>query len=160
MKKSTAKKIGKDMKDRAEIKAQIAARVAPGPRKANVIKKVYKEGSPGYRRKRVGGVTLTQLKAAINEPSAKITYGIDADGQPTSEIISVEPTRDSAVVTKRRREMTGRELLGSSNIGSARRHVRDSYAACNSKGTKPAKKPWHRSGARTAAKAVSSKKGK
>jgi hypothetical protein len=126
-------------KTKIDPKAQIAARVAPAPRPANVIKKVYKEGSPGMARKLLG-VTLTFLKAAVNEPSALITYVVDEQGHSTGEIISVEMKRDTHAVTLRRRNKITRGLLGTSNIGSSARHVRNSYAACNSKGTKPAKK--------------------
>lgn len=115
-----------------QIKAQIAARVAPAPRPANVIKKVYKEGSPGALRLE-RGATLTAVKKSIMQPDAKIIYGVDEQGLPTGEIISVEPVVNTRLHTQRRLRYISGGLLGRSNIGHKARHVRNSYAACNTK---------------------------
>jgi hypothetical protein len=107
-------------------KAQIAARVAPATPKKNEIKKVYKEGSPGYRRKLIGNVTLTQLKKSVNELA--LDYTTDGQGNVTEV-----PYRATAACTLRRREMTRRELLGASSKTHKQRRKNNRYAACNVK---------------------------
>lgn len=97
-------------KSHARPEDQIKARVAPAPRPKNVIKKVYKEGSPGANRK-AAGLTLTALKKSMNEPGFKAVVMLDKHGQPTGEE-TVEAFRDTVACTKRRRSYTGRYLLG------------------------------------------------
>ena len=128
MKKQNAKKqkvdhVGKMLKDKADQKAQIAARVAPEAPKKNEVKKVYALGSPGHNRK-VLGVTLTEDKRRINEETAIVKVALDANGDPTGES-STFNYRDTAACTKRRREYTRRNLIGRS-LPRLRCHMTDS----------------------------------
>ena len=66
--------------------------------------------SPGAARRKLG-FTLTQIKAAINEPCAKVTVMLDDLDLPTGESVT-EMVRDTRACTLRRRGYTKRGLLG------------------------------------------------
>lgn len=124
-KKKPVDTVGQKLKERAEIKAQIAARVAPAPRPKNVIKKVYKDGSPGMARK-LAGVTLTSIKGGMAISRLDITQPLDVRGNPVGEPVVVA-TRDTAKCTAARRDYTKRGLLGRTK--SARRKELRGFAA-------------------------------
>lgn len=156
------RKVAKERKaQEAQIKAQIAARVAPEPKvNPNEPKRkhAYKDGSPGLKRAALG-ITLTQIMRSINEPNADVTVALDEAGQSTGEIIAVEmrkPTR--AQKQARRQHFVERGLLGPFASDNARRKTRrrnGRYATVNVKDKKP-KKSWHRS--KSAAPAEAPKK--
>lgn len=148
------RKVAKQAKARdAEIKSQIAARVAPAPKvNPNLPKRKhpYAEGTPGFNRARAG-ITLTQIMRSINEPDADVVCALDDEGNATGEIISVtmrKPTR--AQKRARRKHFEDRGLLGPFASDSERRktHRRNGrYAAVGTRldpNRKP-KKSWHRS---------------
>ena len=155
MKKQNAKKqkvdhVGKMLKDKADQKAQIAARVAPEAPKKNEVKKVYALGSPGHNRK-VLGVTLTEVKRRINEETAIVKVALDANGDPTGERTTFN-SRDTAACTKRRREYTRRNLIGRSSKTAKQRRKNNHVSAVGTRGTKPSKKNSAKGAPSTSAK--------
>lgn len=148
------RKLAKEQKARevqstAEVKAEIAARVAPEPKKnPNEPKrtKPYKEGGPGWMRKQAG-ITLTQIMARINEPSALVTVMLDENEQPTGETSTTLIKPSHATKMLRRADYEKRGFLGPFAHHNERRKVRRRnarYAAVGTKGTKAPKKTWHK----------------
>lgn len=119
----------KTKKYHSRTEDSIKARVAP-LRAVYTVKKIYAEGSPGAARK-AAGRTLTQLKADINAMDVSTQEVFDVNGALAGTVdISY---RDTVACTQRRINAVAMGLLGTSNIGSKKRHVRNSYAACNTK---------------------------
>jgi hypothetical protein len=156
VKKSDKKFIGQKLKEKAELRQQIIDRVTPAVKvnpNAPKRKTPYAEGTPGFNRAALG-VTMTAIQASINEHGALVHVMLDENDQPTGETVTemVPPTR--ATRYARRSAFVARGLLGPFAYPNERRktHRRNkSYAAVNSKGTKPPKKQWHRSAAAKAA---------
>lgn len=125
-------------------KAQIAARVAEGPKpNPNAPKsKPYKEDSPGFMRAKLG-ITMTEITKRINEPNAIVTVMLDENGAPTGEETTVEVKPNARLKRLRRASFEARGLLGPFADANTRRKTRrrnGRYAAVNTKGTKPSKK--------------------
>lgn len=162
MKKRSEKKLGQVLKDKADVRAQIAARVARAPQNPNVQKKKYLPDSFGAKRA-AAGITLTAIRKSINEPNALVTVMLNEDGTPTGETSTVILKPDAATRKKRRDSFVARGLLGPMASSTERRKVRrrnNRYAAVNSKGSKKVRKSWHLNAAKDArATTAKTKKG-
>ncbi len=147
-KKKPLEKIAEALQHKSQVKAQIAARVAKEPVNPNLPKRKhpYKTGTPGFKRAEFG-TSLTEIRSRIKEPNVVVTTAIDENGQPTGEEVSTITPASAATRRGRRSFYVSSGLLGPRASNTERKKTRrrnNRYAACNSKGSKPPKKSWHK----------------
>lgn len=143
--RAAEKNVGAKLKERSELKKQIADRVKPGP-KPNPNAQKRKFASKYGEARKAAGVTLTAIMRSINERGAHVVVAIDDNGDPTGETVTNIVKPSAKLKALRRETFVARGLLAPYPSANERRKVRrrnNRYAAVGGE-VMPPKKMWHR----------------